>query len=95
MKLKPLFDRVILLPEKNQTTSVGGIIIPQASEQKSELAKVISVGEGGTIDGKEVKMQVKVGQKVLYSKFAGTQFKIDDTEYLIIRQTDILAVLED
>lgn len=95
MKLKPLFDRVVLKPEQKDKLSSGGIILPQVADQKSELATVVSVGTGGTLDGKEQKMEVRVGQKVLYSKYAGTQFKMEGEEYLILRQTDILAIIED
>lgn len=95
MKLKPLFDRVVLKPEQKDKLSSGGIILPQVADQKSELATVVSVGTGGTLDGKEQKMEVQVGQKVLYSKYAGTQFKMEGEEYLILRQTDILAIIED
>lgn len=94
MKLKPLFDRVVVkeLEEKEQT--VGGIFLPTAAKEKQEIAVVIAVGAGGLIDGKEVKMVVKVGDKVLYSKYAGSQFKIDGEEVTIIKQSDILAIVE-
>lgn len=94
MTLKPLFDRVILLPEKADKTSTAGIILPTVSEQKSSVATVVSVGQGGSIDGKDVAMQVKPNDRVLYSKYAGTEFKSEGEMYIIIRQSDILAVIE-
>lgn len=94
MKLKPLFDKVVVkkIEEKEQT--VGGIFLPTAAQEKQEIAEVVAVGQGGIIDGKEVKMVVKVGDKVLYSKYAGSQFKIDGEEVTIVKQSDILAIVE-
>lgn len=94
MKIKPLYDRVVLSPEKAQEKTASGIMLPEVAQEKSQMAKVVSVGEGGSIDGKESKIQVKIGDKVLYTKFAGTEIKIDNKEYIIVRQTDILAVIE-
>lgn len=94
MKLKPLFDRVLLSPKKNAETTNGGIMLPSASQEKSQLATVVAVGDGGLVDGKEVVMKLKIGQTVLFSKYAGNEFKIDNEEYIIIKQTDILAVVE-
>lgn len=91
--MKPLFDRVILLPEKKQEQTSSGIFLTNVSEEKSQIGTVISVGDGGLVDGKEVVMQVKPKDRVLYSKFAGTEIKIDGVEYLVIKQTDILAIL--
>ena len=93
MNIKPLFDRVVLEIEKEQTTNVGGIFLPDMSKEKSQIATVVAIGQGGNIDGKETKMQVKVGDKVLFSKFAGTEFKYKDKDLLIIKQTDILAII--
>ena len=93
MNIKPLFDRVVLEIEKEQTTNVGGIFLPDMSKEKSQIAIVVAVGEGGNIDGKDTKMQVKVGDKVLFSKFAGTEFKYNGRDLLIIKQTDILAII--
>lgn len=93
MDIRPLFDRVVLELQKEQTSNIGGIFLPDMSKEKSQIATVVAVGEGGNIDGKEVKMQVKVGDKVLFSKFAGTEFKYKDQDLLIIKQTDILAVI--
>ena len=94
MKLKPLFDKVVVKQIKEQEQSVGGIFIPTAAKEKQEIAEVVAVGEGGVIDGKEVKMIVKTGDKVLYSKYAGSEFKIDGEEVIIIKQSDILAIVE-
>ncbi len=94
MNIKPLFDRVVLKIEKEQTTNVGGIFLPDMSREKSQIAVVVAVGNGGNVDGKETKMEVKVGDRVLFSKFAGTEFKYKDEDLLIIKQTDILAVIE-
>lgn len=94
MKLKPLFDKVVVKQPEEKEQSVGGIFLPTAAKEKQEIAIVVAVGEGGIIDGKEVKMVVKVGDKVLYSKYAGSQFKIDGEEVTIIKQSDILAIVE-
>lgn len=94
MKLKPLFDKVVVKQPEETEQIVGGIFLPTAAKEKQEIAVVVAVGEGGTIDGKEVKMVVKVGDKVLYSKYAGSSFKIDGEEVTIIKQSDILAIVE-
>ena len=94
MNIRPLFDRVVLKIEKEQTTNVGGIFLPDMSREKSQIATVVAVGNGGVVDGKEVEMQVSVGDKVLFSKFAGTEFKYQGDDLLIIKQLDILAVIE-
>ena len=94
MKIKPLFDRVVLKIEKEQTSNVGGIFLPDMSKEKSQIATVVAVGNGGNIDGKEIKMEVSIGDRVLFSKFAGTEFKFENEDLLIIKQTDILAVIE-
>ncbi len=94
MKIKPLFDRVVLLPKENETETKGGIILPTAAQEKSQMASVVAVGEGGEIDGKKVTMQVKVGDKVLYAKYSGTEITVEDKKYVIVRQNDILAVIE-
>lgn len=94
MKLRPLFDKVVVKQVDEKEQSVGGIFLPTAAQEKQEVAVVVAVGEGGIIDGKEVKMVVKVGDKVLYSKYAGSQFKIDGEEVTVIKQSDILAIVE-
>ena len=94
MKIKPLFDRVVLLPKDAEKETKSGIILPTASAEKSQIATVVAVGEGGFVDGKEVKMQLKVGQEVLYAKYSGTEFSLDGKKYIVLKQTDVLAVLE-
>ena len=94
MKLKPLFDKVVVKQTEAKETTVGGIFLPTAAKEKQEIAEVIAVGDGGVIDGKDVKMVVKVGDKVLYSKYSGNEFKIDGENVTIIKQSDILAIVE-
>ena len=95
MKIKPLFDRVVLSPIENQNETKGGIFLPATTQEKSQLAMVVAVGEGMTTDGKDVGMQVKEGDKVLYGKYAGTEITIDDKKYIVIRQVDILAIIKE
>ena len=94
MTIKPLFDKVVVKQIKEVEQQVGGIFLPTAVQDKQEIAVVVAVGEGGIVDGNEIKMVVKPGDKVLYAKFAGNNFKIDGEEVTIIRQQDILAIVE-
>ena len=94
MKVKPLFDRVVIKNVEAEKTTESGLILSAASKEKPQMAEVLAVGPGGVVDGKEVTMQVKAGQKVIYSKYAGTEVKIDGEEYKIVRQSDILAIVE-
>lgn len=94
MKIKPLYDRVVVLPQKTENKCPSGIILPQVSDEKSSVGEVVFVGDGQTFDGKKVEMQVKKGDKVIYSKFAGAPYKIDDIDYVIMRQADILAIIK-
>lgn len=94
MKLTPLADRVILKMVETEETTKGGIILTGAAKEKPEVAEVIEVGPGGVVDGKEITMTVKKGDKVITSKYSGTQVKVDGEEYTIVRQSDILAVVE-
>ena len=94
MTLKPLFDKVVVKQVEDKEEKVGGIFLPLAAKEKQEIAVVVAVGEGGFIDGKDVKMVVKVGDKVLYSKYSGNEFKIDGEDVTIIKQSDILAIVE-
>ena len=94
MNLKPLSDRVILKAVEPEETTKGGIILTSASKEKPEMAEVIAVGPGGLVDGKEVVMTVKVGDKVITSKYSGTQVKLDGEEVTIVKQSDILAIVE-
>ena len=94
MKLTPLFDRVVLKQLVAEETTKSGIVLPGQAKEKPQQAEIIAVGPGGVIDGKEVEMHVEPGQKVIYSKYAGTEVKLDGEEYIIVRQNDILAVVE-
>ena len=94
MKLVPLGDRVVLKQIAAEETTKSGIVLPGQAQEKPQQAEVVAVGPGGVIDGKEVKMQVKAGDKVIYSKYAGTDVKLDGEEYIIVKQNDILAIVE-
>ena len=94
MNLKPLFDRVVIKDAEMEETTKGGLIHTSSAKEKPQYAYIVSVGPGGVVDGKDVTMQVKEGQKVVYSKYAGTEIKLDGEEVKIIRQSDILAVIE-
>ena len=94
MKLVPLSDRVVLKEMKAETKTASGIILTESAQEKPQ-AEVVAVGPGGVVDGKEVVMNVKEGQKVIYSKYAGTEVKFGDEKYIIVKQSDILAVVED
>ena len=93
-KLKPLFDKVVIQSMDSEEKTKSGIVLPGSAQEKPQMAKVVAVGPGGIIDGKEVTMQVKVGDKVLYAKYSGSEFKIDGDEFTILRQSDILALVE-
>ena len=93
MKLVPLGDRVVLKQLEAEETTKSGIVLPGQAQEKPQQAEVIAVGPGGVVDGKEVKMEVKTGDKVIYSKYAGTEVELDDEEYIIVKQNDILAVI--
>ncbi len=94
MKLVPLCDRVVLKQLEAEETTKSGIILTSASQEKPQEAEVIAVGPGGLVDGKEVQMLVKPGEKVIYSRYAGNEVKLDGEEYVIVRQNDILAIVE-
>lgn len=94
MKLSPLTDRVVLKQLEAEEKTQSGIILASSAQEKPQEAEVIAVGPGGVVDGKEVVMQVKPGQKVIYSKYAGTDVKLDGEEFIIVRQNDILAIVE-
>ena len=93
MKLVPLSDRVVLKQLEAEETTKSGIILTSSAQEKPQEAEVIAVGPGGVVDGKEVTMNVSVGDKVIYSKYAGTEVELDDEEYIIVKQNDILAVI--
>ena len=94
MKIKPLGDRVVIKNMEAEEDSKGGILLAGTAKEKPQLAEVLAVGPGGNVDGKEVKMYVEAGQKVFYSKYAGTEVKFEGEEYIIVRQSDILAIVE-
>jgi len=94
MKIKPLFDRVVIKPIENESESKGGILLLMAAQEKSQLALVVAVGEGVNFDGENIGMKVKEGDKVLYGKFTGTEIELDEEKFVVISQTDILAVIE-
>lgn len=94
MKLKPLADRVVIKSVEAEETTKSGLILACNSKEKPQMAEVIAVGPGGCVDGKEITMNVSVGDKVIYSKYAGTEVKLDGVEYIVVRQSDILAVVE-
>ncbi|MCI6603672.1 MAG: co-chaperone GroES [Clostridiales bacterium] len=94
MQIKPLADRVVIKMLEKEEVSKGGIILPGSAQEKPQVAEIVAVGPGGVVDGKDVIMEVEVGDHVLISKYAGTEVKIDDVEYTILRQSDILAIVE-
>ncbi len=94
MNIKPLADRVVIKMAEVEETTKSGIVLPGAAKEKPQIAEIISVGPGGIVDGKEVKMYLKAGDKVLLNKYAGTEIKLDGVEYTILRQSEILAIVE-
>ena len=94
MKLTPLADRVILTMVEPEETTKGGIILTGAAKEKPSIAEVISVGPGGVVDGKDVVMTVKVGDRVITSQYAGSKVTLENVEYIVVRQNDILAIVE-
>lgn len=95
MKLVPLGDKVVLKQLVAEETTKSGIVLPGQAKEKPQQAEVVAVGPGGMIDGKEVTMQVKVGDKVIYSKYAGTEVKLGEDEYIVVKQNDIVAIVEE
>ena len=94
MNIKPLTDRVVIKMIETEETTKSGLILAAASKEKPQIAEVVAVGPGGMVDGEKVEMYLKVGDKVLLSKYAGTEVKVDDVEYTILRQSDVLAIVE-
>ena len=94
MNIKPLADRVVIKMVEAEETTKSGIILAGSAKEKPQIAEIVAVGPGGIVDGKEVKMELKVGDKVLMSKYAGTEVKLDGQEYTLLRQDDILAKIE-
>ena len=96
MKLKPLFDKIVVKEIKeDDCISKGGILLPKSAEEKPCVATVVSVGNGGTIDGEKIEMVVKPKDKIIFTKYAGIEFKIDDEKLIILKQDDVLAIIED
>ncbi|NMA82704.1 MAG: co-chaperone GroES [Epulopiscium sp.] len=94
MKLIPLGDRVVIKQLEAEEKTKSGIVLPTQAKEKPQEAEVVAVGPGGVVDGKEIKMEVKVGDHVIYSRYAGTEVKMDDEEYIVVKQSDILAIVE-
>lgn len=94
MKIKPLGDRVVIKMIEAEETTQSGIVLPGTAKEKPQVAEVVAVGPGGNVDGKDITMHVKTGDRVLTSKYSGTEIKIDKEEYTIVRQNDILAIVE-
>lgn len=95
MKLIPLGDKVVLKQLEAEETTKSGIVLPGQAQEKPQQAEVVAVGPGGIVDGKEVTMQVKAGDKVIYSKYAGTEVKLDGEEFIVVKQNDIVAIVAD
>jgi len=94
MNLRPLGDRVVIKQLEAEEKTKSGIVLPGSAKEKPQEAEVVAVGPGGMVDGKEITMHVKKGDRVIYSKYAGTEVKVDSAEYIIVRQNDILAIVE-
>ena len=94
MNIRPLSDRVVVKLVEAEEKTKTGILLTAAAQEKPQVAEVVAVGPGGVVDGKEVKMEVKVGDQVIYSKYAGTEVKLEDEEYIVVKQNDILAIIE-
>jgi len=94
MNIKPLGDRVVLRVIENEETTKSGIVLPGTAKEKPMQGEVLAVGSGEMVDGKKIPLELKVGDRVIYSKYAGTEVKMDGNEYLIVRQSDVLAVIE-
>lgn len=94
MRIKPLLDRVVIKNLEAEETSKGGLLLASAAKEKQQVAEVLAVGPGGVVDGKEIVMYVQPGQKVLYTKYSGTEVKLDGEEYIIVNQKDILAIVD-
>ena len=94
MTIKPLADRVVIKSVKAEETTKSGIILTAAAQEKPQVAEIVAVGPGGCVDGKEVTMLVSVGDKVIYSKYSGTEVELDGEEYLVVKQNDILAIIK-
>jgi chaperonin GroES len=94
MNIKPLGDRIVIKVLEKEERTKGGIVLPDTAKEKPQKGEVLAVGSGEIVEGKKVPLEVKVGDKIIFSKYAGTEVKLDDEEYLILRQSDVLAILE-
>ena len=94
MKIRPLADRVVIRKVEAEERTASGIVLPGAAKEQPQIAEVVEVGPGGIVDGKEIKMELKVGDKVIFQKYSGTEVKLEDQEYTILRQSDVLAIVE-
>lgn len=94
MKIRPLADRVVIKKVEAEEKTASGIVLPGTAKEQPQIAEVVEVGPGGIVDGKEVKMELNIGDKVIYSKYAGTEIKLEGQEYTILKQSEILAVVE-
>ena len=94
MTIKPLFDKIVIEAVESMDKTQSGIVLPGTAQEKPQMAKVIAVGPGGIVDGKEIAMQIKVGDIILYNKYAGSDFKLENKEVTILRQSDVLAIVE-
>ena len=94
MKIEPLFDRIVIKQEEAEQATASGILLPGNSQEKPQVAEVLAVGPGGVIDGKEIKMVISVGDKILYPKYAGSEFKFNGEDFIILRQSDVLAKIK-
>ena len=95
MKFKPIFDRVLIKPEENQTMSSSGIILPQTSQERPQIGVVVAVGDGENVDAVKTEMKIQVGDKVLFSKYAGVEIKMDNELFMVLRQIDVLGVFNE
>ena len=95
MNFKPLFDRVVIEPEVQESVSVSGIVLPQTSQERPQIGKVVAVGDGENFDCNKTEMRVKVGNRVLFEKYAGTELKLDGKTYVVMRQIDVIGVFND
>ena len=95
MNFKPLYDRIVVDPKLEENVSNSGIVLPETSQERPQIGKVVCVGDGENFDGVETKMKVKIGDKILFQKYAGNELKIDDKTYIVLRQIDVIGVFDD
>ena len=95
MKFKPLFDRVLIKPQYEECKTSSGLVLPQTSQERPQIGEIVAVGDGENMDNQETKMKVKIGDVVVFNKYAGTELKLDDFTYVVLRQIDIVGVLND